>query len=403
VTPEVLLDARNGSRVGPIRTPLRSTATGTRTDIQVTGVAGVPEDSASVLAVVLAIKVEAATAPGDLVAIASGVSNLPRASSMVFDRRRPATSLVVVRPSPSGVVSLGLRSRPAGTAAVRVVVHGWISTSSAQTRGARVMTVPPVRVFGAERTRLSPGAVVPLTVRGVGRIPDDPTVTAAVVNITVMNERRGSKRTRVAVSTTRPGSTLPRLADVTAYIGQTTSTVAIVPLDARGRVYLSNAEGVTSAIVDVVGYTRTGVRATNRRGRIVPLEKPFRSFDTRRNDFGALPIGPGVAEDWDYAPFVQSLTYPVSGLSVGPVSSVLGAVTAIDHERQYPANPPSSTELRVYPSRLQRMSNVFVEEDARASNFVVGRLDRNDRLKFYNSAGSTHYIFDIAAIILEDG
>jgi hypothetical protein len=263
------------------------------------------------------------------------------------------------------------------------------------------MTVPPLRVFGAERTGVAAGSVVTLAVRGVGPIPDDPSVTAAVVNITVMNDRRDSKRTRVSVSTSRPG-TPPRIGDVTAHVGQTTSTVAIVPLDARGRVHLSNAAGATAVLVDVVGYMRTGLRSDNRRGRIVPLEKPFRSFDTRREGFGSLPIGPGVAEDWDYKPFVESLTYPVSGLSVGPVSTVLGTVTALDHERQYPANPPSSTEVRVYPGKLQQMSNVFVEEDARASNFVVGRLNEADRVKFYNSAGTTHYIFDIAAIVLED-
>jgi hypothetical protein len=401
VTPRVVLDAREGSRVGPVRTPIASTPSGTRTDITVTGVAGVPADPSSVLAVVLAIKVEAATAPGDLVAIAGGVPTLPAASSLAFDRKVPTSSLVVVRPSPSGVVSLGLRSRPSGTAAVRVVVHGWISTSSAEVRGARLMTVPPVRVFGTQRTGLSPGSIVTLPVRGVGPIPNDPSVTAAVVNITVMNERSGSKKTRVSVSTKRPSSP-PRLGDIAARVGQTTSTVAIVPLDANGRVHLSNAAGATSVLVDVVGYMRTGLRSDNRRGRIVPLERPFRSFDTRRKDFGSLPIGPGVAEDWDYKPFVESLTYPVSGLRVGPVSTVLGSVTALDHERQYPANPPSSTEVRVYPGTLQRMSSVFVDEDARASNFVVGRLDKADRVKFYNSAGTTHYIFDIAAIILED-
>jgi hypothetical protein len=401
VTPRLLLDARKGSRVGPVRAPIAMTKGGTRTDITVTGVAGVPADPSTVLAVVLAIKVEAATAPGDLVAIAGGVSTLPVASSLAFDRAVPTSNLVVVRPSPSGVVSLGLRSRPSGTAAVRVAIHGWISTSSAQTRGARLMTVPPVRVFGAQRTGLSPGSVVTLPIRGVGPIPNDPSVTAAVVNITVLNERQGSKKTRVSVSTTRPARP-PKLGDVTARVGQTTSTTAIVPLDARGRVHLSNAAGATAVLVDVVGYMRTGLRADNRRGRIVPLEKPFRSFDTRREAFGSLPIGPGIAEDWDYKPFVDSLTYPLSGQSVGPVSTVLGAVTALDHERQYPANPPSSTELRVYPGKLQRMSNVFVDEDSRTSNLVVARLNKADRVKFYNSAGTTHYTFDIAAIVLED-
>ncbi len=128
VTPRVLLDARQGSRIGPVRQPIAATPTGTRTDITVTGVAGVPADPSTVLAVVLAVKVEAATAPGDLVAVAGGVPALPRASSLAFDRNIPTTSLVVVRPSSSGVVSLGLRSRPSVTAAVRVAVHGWIST-----------------------------------------------------------------------------------------------------------------------------------------------------------------------------------------------------------------------------------------------------------------------------------
>jgi hypothetical protein len=400
VTPRVLLDARKGSRIGPVRAPIASTPAGTRTDIKVTGVAGVPSDPSTVLAVVLAVKVTNATAPGDLVAIAGGVPSLPTASSMAFDRKSTTTSLVVVRPSSSGVVSLGLRSQPSGTAAVRAVVHGWISTSAAAARGARLMAVPPVRVFGAERTRLASKSVS-LPVRGVGSVPNDPSITAAVVNITVVNDRRGSKPTKVSVTPTRPSSP-PRIGDVTARVGQTTSTVAIVPINAQGRVHLSNAAGVTTALVDVIGYMRTGVPEGTRRGRIVPLEKPFRSFDTRRKDFGSLPIGPGVAEDWDFKPFVESLTYPVSGRAVGPVSGVLGPVTALDHVRQYPANPPSSTELRVYSGKLPQLSNVYVAEGSRASGMVMARLNKADRVKFYNSAGTTHYIFDIAAIVLED-
>lgn len=401
VTPRLVLDARKGSRIGPVRQPLVSSREGTRTNVTVTGVAGVPADPATVLAVVLAVKVKGASAAGDLVAVAGGVPTLPTASSLVFEARVPSSGLVVVRPSSSGVVSIGLRSRTPGTASVSVAVHGWVSTSSASERGARLITVPPVRVFGADRTGLPGRSVVTLPIRGVRPIPNDSSVTAAVVNITVMNERARSKRTRVSVSTRRP-SRPPRLGDVAVNVGQTTSSVVIVPLDGQGRVHLSNAAGATDVIVDVIGYMRTGFRADNRRGRIVPLEKPFRSFDTRRKDFGSLPIGPGVAEDWDYKPFVDSLTYPASGQSVGPVSSVLGALTALDHVRQYPANPPSSTEVRVYPGKLQTMSNVFVDEGARASNLVIARLDEADRVKFYNSAGTTHYIFDIAAIVLED-
>ena len=40
-----------------------------------------------------------------------------------------------------------------------------------------------------------------------------------------------------------------------------------------------------------------------------------------------VPLGPGKAEQWDYKPFVQSLTYPDTGESVGPVGSVLGTLT----------------------------------------------------------------------------
>lgn len=401
VTPRMLLDARQGSKIGPVRSPLATSREGSRTDITVTGVAGVPADPSSVLAVVLAVKVKGATTDGDLVAVAGPGTNLPVSSSLVFEAKQPTSALVLARPSGSGVVTLGLRSRVPGTAAVSVAVHGWISTSSAAVRGARLMTVSPVRVFGTDRTTLSAGSTVRLPVRGVGPIPKGPTVTAAVVNITVLNDRPRSKRTNVSVSSTRKAKPA-RFSDVAANVGQTTSTLAVVPLDSLGRVYLSNSAGATSVLVDVVGYLRTGLRVDSRRGRIVPLEKPFRSFDTRRQNFGSLPIGPGVAEDWDYKPFVESLEYPSSGQSVGPVSTVIGAVTALDHVRQYPANPPSSTELRVYPGKLQRMSNVFVDEGARASNGVLARLNKDDRVKFYNSAGTTHYIFDIAAIVLED-
>ena len=49
-------------------------------------------------------------------------------------------------------------------------------------------------------------------------------------------------------------------------------------------------------VVDVLGYFKSGGDASTNRGRVVPLEAPFRAFDTRLGEFGDAPLQHGSRE-----------------------------------------------------------------------------------------------------------
>ena len=65
--------------------------------------------------------------------------------------------------------------------------------------------------------------------------------------------------------------------------------MAIVPVGADGSIRLYNAYGNTHLIVDVLGYLYKGADAATTTGRVVPLDAPFRVFDTRQPEFGCRP------------------------------------------------------------------------------------------------------------------
>lgn len=400
IAPRVVLEAREGSKVGPVRRPLRTTVKGTRLDIPLEGVIGLPEDIDDVLAVMLNVQVWSATSPGSMTVFSSQFEAAPRATSLVFDDGAPTNNLVVSRVSAAGSIGVVLRSEQAGTAQVRISVRGWLSTTSSGARGSRLFATPSFSLLNSTDGVLGRKEVVVLDVRGSGPVPNSPDVVGVVLNVQIANDRPKSKRTSVTVTTSPPRG--KRVADLVVDRGQTTSNVVFVPLDANGNVHLSNRVGFLDAQVHVVGYLIDGVGEGRRRGRIVPLSRPFVAVDTRSELSGDLPIPPGVAEDWDFAPTIDSLTYPDRS-SVGPVSGVIGSFAAVEHVRQYPANPPSETDLRIYPSGgLPSMMNVFVEEGSRASNAVVARLSPSDRFVVYNRAGFTHYTLGMSAVILSD-
>lgn len=399
IRPRMVLDAREGSRVGLLQAPLPTSRSGVRTEIDLSDVRGLPADPADVLAVAVEVMVKNATRPGDLVLFSGDIATAPLASSLMFTADRPTSTTVFVRPSPDGVIALAGRTARAGTAEVRVSVVGWVATTSSGLRGSRLVTTAPFAVFPAFENVLTAREIVSLDIRGVGPVPDLPVVDGVVLNVTVLNNRTDSVTNRVTVTSTRP-TRIPRIPDMVVAAGQISSMMMIVPLDEEGRVHLANKAGSADAIVHVVGFTRSVSSTTSRIGRIVPLDRPFRAFDTRSDAAGDLPLGPGQAESWAFAETVDTLSYPGGG-SVGEVGALLGTFTGLGHRRQYPANPPSTTELRVYIGRLSPMSNVFVGEKQRVSNGIVGRLTGTDEFTVYNRAGFTDYLFDISAIVLE--
>ena len=147
-----------------------------------------------------------------------------------------------------------------------------------------------------------------------------------------------------------------------------------------------------------------GAAEDTRSGRVVPLEQPFRSFDTRQAAFGAVPLGPGQAEDWSFSAFAGSVA--IGGVSVGEQSALLGNLTNASLSRQY-AGVAVTSFLTVYPSPLDSslpptVSNLNTTEGAAVANMALVAYGADKTVRVFNNRGKAHYLLDVYAVVLAD-
>ncbi|MEK7423962.1 MAG: hypothetical protein AAB131_09005, partial [Actinomycetota bacterium] len=96
------------------------------------------------------------------------------------------------------------------------------------------------------------------------------------------------------------GGAPPSTSNLNLARGQIKPNMVIVPVGADGKIRLYNNSGTVDLAVDVAGYLQRKLDET-RAGRVVPLTTPYRVFDTRESQWGAVALGPGQAEDWSFA------------------------------------------------------------------------------------------------------
>jgi hypothetical protein len=366
-------------------------------DVDVLALEGVPDDLSQVLAVLLEVTVAQSDVDGRLVAVPAGDGRVPSTSHLSFAVGRPTSALVVVRPSTTGVVTVALSplGNVAGTAKIRASLVGWVASSSAADRGARLVTRPPTPMFVGTLT----GDARRIDIRGRGGVPRGPSIDAAVVSLTVT---RATDNTWLSGGPDLDGAADARTPTLVVRRGETaTSTLAVVPLARNGSLTIVNARGEVDLAVQVVGFTRLGVAASSRAGRMVPLDRPFVVADTMAAP--PLPLGAGQAEPWRFAAFVRDLTFAETGRPVGDVQAVIGTVTAFGHRRPSPLTPPTRTELRLYPDgrRLPVSAQIGLGENERRSTTSVVALSDDDVLRVHNAHGTTHYRIDLTAVVLE--
>ena len=174
-----------------------------------------------------------------------------------------------------------------------------------------------------------------------------------------------------------------------------------VPVNADGKVRIFNFHGSTDVVADVVGYLLSGQDVATRRGRVVPLSSPYRTFDTRDALWGGVALGPGQAEDWSFADFAASVA--IGPDAVGNQLAVIGNLTSAELKRQYPSQPAASF-LTAYPTGGTRplSSNLNTVEGPPVPNMAVLTYGASDTLRVYNLAGYAHYLFDASAVVLAD-
>ena len=415
VAPARIYDSANAAPGG------RVDASGS-VDVPVVGLAGIP--ASDVLAV--AVNVTIADAPGRGFASVSPSDYQPGSTA--------ATSLInyqysghtvpnfgIIGVGTEGAITVDLDSRVAGTARVIVDVFGFVATSSfvgttdiGVDDGARMVTVTPQRVVDTRNAigptngaTMTAGQSIEVPIRGVGPVPNSANVSAVVVNMTGINNRSGNTKTYLAATPERvPNGSETSNGNYPA--GVTKANLAIVPVNDDGSIFVYNNRGRIHVALDVVAYLEAGGDDASRTGRIVPLEAPFRSFDTRQTEFGASRLGFSSWEDWSFEAFANSVR--LEDVAVGAQSGLFGNLTAVGLERLYPTEPVKSF-ITVNPAiggpfpTEPGNSNLNFDESGSVANASVVTYGAKDgdanMVSAYNSNGRTHYILDVYAVILD--
>lgn len=439
VTPTRILDTRDPALdVAPSgRKAFTTLATDATFEVPVVGRGGLPafvdgngdgfDDN--VLAVAVNVTVVLPTAPGFLRAWGTGAPE--GTSSLVnFTRSQVVPNSAVLRPGAGGTLTVRLFT-PTGPADADVLidVSGWFSSSGYQATtngsyGARLIpTAPgPGRIFDS---REASGGSTPLgadeqreiTIWGADAanptvadiVPDSPNVVGVVLNITAVNNLPGSAPTFFSLTPDPiPAGTPRSTSNMNVNTGKFRSNLAIVPVSATGKVYLYNYAGSSHAILDVVGYLVKNQPPSTRAGRVIPLESPFRVFDTRLPEHGDAPLSPAFSESWSFKAFVQDVE--IAGEPVGNQLGLLGNLTAAELVRR-PDGGGRASFLTAYPRANPEappptVSNIVIGEGEVVPNMalVTYGTDGTDpyMVQFYNRDGYLDYLLDVTAVILAD-
>lgn len=384
-------------------------------DVAVLGLGGLPAPLDAdgdgvddrVLAVAVNVTVVAPSEAGFLSARGAGTSD-GGASLLNFPAGVDMPNSAVLRPGVDGRLTLSLVT-PAGsgTADVLIDVFGWFSTAEHPVRGARLVPVRPERLADTRKADgpLGVRGVLTVPIRGAGPVPSSPTVVAALVNLTGVNDLPGARDTYLSVVPERPVG-VPATSNLNLGPGVVKPVTAIVPVGADGAIRVVNWDGSVHVLVDVFGYLVTGADAASRAGRVIPLEAPYRILDTRQDRWGDIPMPPDHTEVWSFAGFVESVS--AVGGALGPQSAVIGNLTATGLRSSSTARVASGfvsvapDDGRSFPD----VSNINLVPGRDVANMALlpyggDGADRH-RVRMFNAFGNVDVIFDATAVVLDE-
>ncbi len=249
VDPVRILDTRDGTGVADQRPGPRGA--GIVTELDVTGVGGVPD--AGVGAVVLNLTVTEATGNGYVTVYPCGNAR-PLASNVNVRRGVNVANLVTAKVGTDGKVCFFTSTQTQLVADV----SGWYADNFAAVPGFRYRQLDPARIIdtrdgtGLETRAIGPlvaGEILALTIPGAGGVPSDSDARAVTMNVTVADSTGAGfisvfpcDRVRPTVSNLNFDPSDP-----------TVSNLVTVRLSSTGQVCFF-ASVATELIVDVQGY-----------------------------------------------------------------------------------------------------------------------------------------------------
>ncbi|MDT0215003.1 M6 family metalloprotease domain-containing protein [Rothia sp. ARF10] len=259
------------------------------------------------------------------------------------------------------------------TPAAMTATGGCAPTMSATLTGTappgRFVARDPSRVLdtrtgtGVPKAPVGPGATVTLTIPG---LPAD--ATAVTLNLTGTAPTASTYVTAWPTGTTRPNASNLNLAK-----GATDANLVTVMVGSGGRVSFWNASGSTHLVADVAGHYSPSGSAAYSPG------SPNRVLDTRTGTgVPQAPVGPG-----------ELVTLTVPGLPADTTAVTLNLTGTA---------PTASTWVTAWPADTTRpnASNLNLARGATDANLVTVKVGSGGRVSFWNAAGSTHLIADLA-------
>lgn len=357
VTPSRLLDTRTGIK------PLA----GSTTDLQVTGIAGVP---ANATAIVLNTTGVEATGNGFVTVWPAGEAR-PTVSNHNLATGQTRANLVTVKIGAGGKVSFFTQS---GAHLVADVL-GYYAPATGT--AGRFTAMAPARLIDTRTTtKVGQFETVNVAVLGQGGVPATG-VSAVLVNLAATEATARGFVTAYASGTPRPNTSNLNL----EMAGSTASNLTVVPVGADGAITVFSQTGA-HIVVDVAGWYSDASGKGGQKGLFVPVS-PSRVLDTREGmgaPAGALPI-------------LGSLDLTLTGVGGIPA---FGATSAIVNVTSTETTIPGF--LTVYPTGQPRtvVSSVNVDVAAQTTpNLVGATLGTAGKVTIFSQPGG-HVVVDVA-------
>jgi uncharacterized protein (DUF1501 family) len=221
---------------------------------------------------------------------------------------------------------------------------------------------------GGRNVPLGVGQMTEVQITGRGGVPASD-VTAVAVNVVSV---RNSVNTWMTVWPT--GAAKPFIANVTSPAGRTVPNLVIVKVGANGKINVSNSNGDTNCVMDVVGYFR---QATADR---LESMTPIRAFDSRIGLQRAGRLGEN-----------EAMNVVVAGAYGVPAdaSAVIVNITAV--------RPDANSWATVWPAGqpMPLAASLNYAAGRTISNLVVAKVGAGGQISVFNRWGSTDIVGDI--------
>ena len=238
---------------------------------------------------------------------------------------------------------------------------------------------------------VAPGQTIDVQITGRGGVPQDGSVSAVVLNVTVTSTT-GSGYLTIFPTPLVPGDP-PLASNLNWTAGKTVPNLVEVAVGVNGRISVFNGPGSSAhVIVDVQGYVGVPTTTPGRDGRFVPTI-PARILDTRT---GPAPVNAGLGP----IPPGSSINVKVLGAGGVPATGVSAVVLNVTV-----AGATSGGYLTVFPAGPQQppvVSNLNFQAGQIVPNRVIVKVGANGAISIFNGFGATQVVVDVNGWFSDD-